>query len=275
MPISEAIRQFAEEPDYEQPAPWPPGKRFRGPTFTLGLSPDPNHASLSRVRTTEGELDALIEGVRVILREHGFLSCAWFVGPSCRPANLGQLLVDRGFEHGRLPTFEARYTAMTLVAPPVPHDPGPTIEARPVRSLDEYLHAFRIGLQALGETEDAIAKWVAAARIGWNHENGVARMSHVAFVDGEVAGLGLASYGPSAVLLGGAAVMPNYRGRGVYRALVASRWEAAVKLGKPALAVHAGSMSRPILERCGFEEVCKIDLLIDPTLADPRPQTLR
>ncbi len=271
MPISEAIRQFAEEPDFEQPTPWPPGKIFKGPTYTLGLSPDPNHASLSRVRTTAEGLDAIIAEARVILREHGFLACSWFVGPSCRPTDLRQRLLDRGFAAGRPPIFEAQYTAMTLVAPPVAHDPGPHIQARPVRSLEEYLRAFRIGLHALGESEDAIGKWVAAASVGWDHENGVARMSHVAFVDGEVAGLGLASYGPSAVLLGGAAVLPNFRGRGVYRALVASRWEAAVKLGKPALTVHAGAMSRPILERCGFEAVCTIDLLIDPTLS-PSPE---
>jgi GNAT superfamily N-acetyltransferase len=65
------------------------------------------------------------------------------------------------------------------------------------------------------------------------------------------------------VLLGGGAVLPQYRGRGVYRALVASRWEAAVEMGKPALTVHAGAMSRPILERCGFEEVCRVEVLAD------------
>jgi GNAT superfamily N-acetyltransferase len=272
MPISDAIRRFAEEPDYEQPDPWLPAQLIRRPSYTLLLSPDPNHASLSRVRTTAAELDALIVEVRAILRENAFLACAWHVGPSCRPTDLAQLLADRGFVPAKPPTFEPHYAAMALTAPPVPHDPGPSVQARPVRSLEEYLRAFRIGLHALGEPEDAIAKWIAAASTGWDHENGVARMSHVAFVDGEVAGLGLSSYGPDAVLLGGAAVLPNHRGRGVYRALVASRWRSAVELGKPALVVHAGAMSRPILERCGFEEVCRLDLLADPTLGKlPEP----
>ena len=45
------------------------------------------------------------------------------------------------------------------------------------------------------------------------------------------------------------------RGRGAYRAVVRARWDAAVARGTPALAVGAGPMSRPILERLGFEQV--------------------
>jgi GNAT superfamily N-acetyltransferase len=65
------------------------------------------------------------------------------------------------------------------------------------------------------------------------------------------------------LLLGGSAVLPAARGRGAYRALVAARWAEAVTLGKPALVVQAGAMSRPILESCGFEAVCHIDVLED------------
>jgi hypothetical protein len=34
-----------------------------------------------------------------------------------------------------------------------------------------------------------------------------------------------------------------------------ARWDEAVRLGAPALVVHAQETSRPILERCGFERV--------------------
>jgi hypothetical protein len=88
-------------------------------------------------------------------------------------------------------------------------------------------------------------------------------MTHVALVDGVLAGLGMLNYGPSAYLLAGAAVVPAFRGRGVYRALVGARWHDAVASNKPALAVHAGEMSRPILKRCGFEDVCIVDVLLD------------
>jgi hypothetical protein len=266
MPIAEEIRRFAEEPDFEQPDPWPPGKLIRRPSFTLALSPEPSHSSLSRVRTTVEDFEATLAEARALLNAHGFLGCAWFVGPSCRPTNLAQLLRERGFVPAKPPIFEPHYTAMALTAPPTSSAPGPGVEARPVRSLEEYLLAFGTALTTLGESPEAVAKWLDGASRGWDHPGGLARMSHVVYVDGEIAGVGLVSYGASAVLLGGAAVLPAFRGRGAYRALVASRWQAAVELGKPALTVHAGAMSRPILARCGFEPLCQLDLFLDPTL---------
>jgi GNAT superfamily N-acetyltransferase len=262
----DAILQFAEEPDPELPEPWLPGRRIIRPNFSLALSPAPTHSSASRVRTTADELDGTIAEVRAILRASGFVACAWHVGPSSRPLGLAKLLAERGFVPAARPPFEPHYTAMALTRPPPVAPPAPGVEARRVQCYEEYVDALRAGLTALGETEEAIAKWVATAQAGWNHETRVARMTHIAFADGVVAGLGLVNYGPAAVLCAGGAVLPPFRGRGVYRALVASRWRAAVEMGKPALTVHAGAMSRPILERCGFEEVCGVDLLLDPEL---------
>ena len=56
----------------------------------------------------------------------------------------------------------------------------------------------------------------------------------------------------------GGATLPEARGRGAYRALVAARWEDAVARGTPVLVTQAGAMSRPILARLGFREVCEI-----------------
>jgi len=44
---------------------------------------------------------------------------------------------------------------------------------------------------------------------------------------------------------------------------VRARWEAGVERGTPALAVSAGEMSRPILERLGFSIAGWIDCLLD------------
>ena len=53
------------------------------------------------------------------------------------------------------------------------------------------------------------------------------------------------------------------RGHGVYRALIAKRWELAVERGTPALTVQAGRMSRPILERVGFQFVAPVKIYAD------------
>jgi GNAT superfamily N-acetyltransferase len=65
------------------------------------------------------------------------------------------------------------------------------------------------------------------------------------------------------VSLFGGAVLAEARGRGVYRALVNARWQAAVERGTPALTVGAGRMSRPVLERLGFEFIASIPMYVD------------
>jgi hypothetical protein len=271
MAVSPEIRQFAEEADWEQPEPWLPAKLLKRPRYTALLSPNPHHAQITRLRTTAEELDATIAEVRTLLRANGYTGCAWSVGPSCRPVDLAERLVARGFVPAGPPTFEPHFTAMALAGPPRVPASLPGVDAHLVRSLDEYILAMRVGLAAAGETPEAVDQWVAAAGAGWDHPNRIARLSAILRVDGEVAGVGLASYGHRAVLLGGAAVVEKHRGRGGYRALVAARWEAAVAMGKPALTVHAGAMSRPILERCGFETVCELALYADPGLAEGAP----
>jgi GNAT superfamily N-acetyltransferase len=85
----------------------------------------------------------------------------------------------------------------------------------------------------------------------------------LALVDGEIVGLGRAILADAGVNLGGGSVRPDRRGRGVYRALVRARWDVAVARGTPALTVQAGRMSRPILERAGFELVAQQHCLVD------------
>lgn len=55
--------------------------------------------------------------------------------------------------------------------------------------------------------------------------------------------------------LWGGNTRPAYRGRGIYRALVAVRARLALELGHPILHVDASDDSRPILERLGLHVV--------------------
>jgi GNAT superfamily N-acetyltransferase len=56
--------------------------------------------------------------------------------------------------------------------------------------------------------------------------------------------------------LHGGAVLPAYRGQGLYGALFDVRMVDAIRRGFEWIAVDASSMSRPILEKIGFEPVC-------------------
>jgi GNAT superfamily N-acetyltransferase len=55
--------------------------------------------------------------------------------------------------------------------------------------------------------------------------------------------------------LWGGGTLPEWRGRGIYRALVARRAQLAAERGRRYLEVDASDQSRPILERLGFVPV--------------------
>jgi GNAT superfamily N-acetyltransferase len=78
----------------------------------------------------------------------------------------------------------------------------------------------------------------------------------LATVDGEPAGAaGMGIFPPAAAILQGGAVRPQFRGRGIYRALVAARQEIARQANVDGLTVWGGHMSGPILAGLGFEKV--------------------
>ena len=86
---------------------------------------------------------------------------------------------------------------------------------------------------------------------------------HAAWLDGEIVAAGTSALTEHGLLLYGGATAPRARGRGAYRAVLHARWEEAVRNGTPALITQGGSMSRPILERIGFERVGDVHMLMD------------
>ena len=86
---------------------------------------------------------------------------------------------------------------------------------------------------------------------------------HAAWLDGEIVSAGTCTPTEHGLLLYGGATAPGRAGRGAYRALLRARWDEAVERGTPALITQGGSMSRPILERVGFEPVGHMHMLLD------------
>jgi GNAT superfamily N-acetyltransferase len=58
--------------------------------------------------------------------------------------------------------------------------------------------------------------------------------------------------------LWGGSTLPDYRGQGHYTALLAVRAQAALKAGLRYLTVDASHMSRPILQKLGFEHISTV-----------------
>jgi GNAT superfamily N-acetyltransferase len=82
------------------------------------------------------------------------------------------------------------------------------------------------------------------------------RHCFLARVDGIAAGAGWATVHEAGVILNGGSVAPRFRGRGVYRALLAARLALARRCGVHGLATQAKlDTSAPILARLGFTTV--------------------
>jgi GNAT superfamily N-acetyltransferase len=84
-----------------------------------------------------------------------------------------------------------------------------------------------------------------------------------AFLDGVCVGYGRSVALAGGLALMGGAVLPEARGRGVYRALVRARWELAVARGTPLLVVQSGEESAPVLSGIGFETHGEIRVRVD------------
>ncbi len=76
----------------------------------------------------------------------------------------------------------------------------------------------------------------------------------VAEADGQVVTAGRLEPVPDSDFAGiwGGATRPEWRGRGIYRALTAARTRSAIALGKTLINSDSTAYSRPILERSGF-----------------------
>lgn len=104
-----------------------------------------------------------------------------------------------------------------------------------------------------------IARDVAAR--GWGAPMDVGD-GWLAYVDGEPVAYANAIACAHGLFLTGGVTVPEARGRGAYRALVRARWDEAVRLGTPALVVHAEEASRRVLTGIGFREVAPIVELV-------------
>jgi len=108
----------------------------------------------------------------------------------------------------------------------------------------------------LRDDPDAFVE-LAAEVFGERHELPANAAAVVAFIDGKPVSSGRVDLDPDTEFAGlyGGVTLPEYRGRGLYRATVLKRAEIARERGYRWLFVDALPTSRPILERIGFTQL--------------------
>jgi hypothetical protein len=246
------LREVAEYPNSFSPV-GENEERLETGRYTLCIGAGSTWNTVQRQRFRLAELDDVLAEVRAALRERGRTQTQWEVGSSA-PAGLVDALLERGIE----PEKDPYAVALVLTSEPPPIAPG--LAARQIDSLEELEAAVAVQWEAFEASPEEIeeARGLLPERFRQK-----LYLRHAVWLDGEIVSTGTAAPTEHGLLLYGGATKPGARGRGAYRALIRARWDDAVALGTPALITQGGSMSRPILERLGFERVGEVHMLLD------------
>jgi GNAT superfamily N-acetyltransferase len=263
--MPEEVRRAALFPSLDLPDPpvGHPMELARRDGYVLFSFPGATFGSVAVERVSLERLNDVLADARMFMRERSKKRLHWLVPEAAEPSGLADTLGALGMPPCEEPPGEPRFAAMAMVAPPAP---GPAqIEARPALTFEEFHLARHVSGEAFDLSEADRAASLNRKEAMWELQcsEHPSERTFVALVDGEVVGQAAVIFGAHAGFLVGGSTKKEMRGRGVYRALVRARWDAAVERGTPALTVKAGRMSHPILERLGFQVIGWEDWLLD------------
>jgi GNAT superfamily N-acetyltransferase len=254
--VSQALIDFANA---FRPEPGPGIEIIATPRFRAAIQPDfpiagPNNVSW--IRCQAAEADEVIRDARAIFASRR-LPFMWTLDPGAEPPDFADHLAKHGVQadpHGVESQVMVMSIEATLESPP--------IEGLEIRDALTDLETFRMADVAAVEAFEAAMPTASAESMAMldrrrlNFRATGNRYLLLATVNGEAAGAaGMSVFPPVGAILQGGAVRPKFRGRGIYRALVAARQGIARQAGVDGLTVWGGNMSAPILAGLGFKKV--------------------
>jgi GNAT superfamily N-acetyltransferase len=207
-----------------------------------------NEVSFAQI---DGDVDAVIDATLARYESLG-LRFRWAIPPGTRPADLGERLRKRGMTEETSILMVAAIADVHIAPPPditvVPVDLG---------NLEAYAETNAAGWGVDPAPMIAFNRHLLANPTGIHH-------SFLAYQDGRpVAAANYAALGRSAYFMGGV-VLPEFRGRGAYRALLAARLDHAAARGIPLATTHARrTTSAPILAALGFQQIGELPMFFN------------
>jgi GNAT superfamily N-acetyltransferase len=273
--VSQALIDFANQRRQEST----PGiEVVVTPRYRASIQPDfpiPGPNSVSWIRCRAEEADEVIREARALFASR-HLPFAWILEPGAEPSDFADHLVAHGAHpdpHGAEAKVMVLPVEATVEAPPIAG-----LEIRDaLADLETFRKAEAAAAEAFGQEssplplpgagkKDAEQYLAMLDRRRQNFRAEGNRHWLLATVDGEPAGAGgIILHPPGGAIINGGSVPPIFRGRGIYRALVAARLEIARHAGVAGLIVWGGDMSGPILAGLGFETVGWRRFYVDTT----------
>ena len=193
----------------------------------------------------------MIEKVR---QRYGDLAFGWLTGPSTRPVDLPARLEAAGLQH----VDSIAGMALTDLAQPIDVNPRALVREvtwqDAIANSDVMARAYGLPTDVMRLFNEIVA--MSADRIK-------ARAYVTSLDDDTIVAWAWLIYLPDSptVLLGGAATLEEYRGHGLYTALVARRLADARADGRTAAIIQGDRRtSAPICAKLGFREICGLEI---------------
>jgi len=202
-------------------------------------------------RFSQREADSMIEKVR---NRYGDLAFGWLTGPSTRPVDLPARLEAAGLQHAD----SVAGMALTDLAQPI--DVNPKARVREVTWQDAIANSD-VMARAYGLPTDVMRLFNEI--VAMSADRVKARAYVTSLDDDTIVAWAWLIYLPDSptVLLGGAATLEEYRGHGLYTALVARRLADARADGRTAAIIQGDRRtSAPICAKLGFREICGLEI---------------
>jgi GNAT superfamily N-acetyltransferase len=254
--VSQPLVEFA---NHHRPQPGPGVEVIVTSRYNLTLQPDfpiPGPNGVSFVRCRSDEADEVIQEVHAAVAPRR-LPLMWILDPETEPAGFADHLA----RHGIRPDPKGWEFAV-MVLPIDAQLKNPVIPGLEIVDAHANLDTFRKADAAAAEAFRGPKPGVDPEYLAMLDRRRLANIAAgnrhwlLATLDGEPAGAaGISLFPPGGATVNGGAVRAKFRGRGIYRALVAARLDIARDGGVSGLAVWGGDMSGPILARLGFEKV--------------------
>lgn len=200
------------------------------------------------VKLADPEADAVIDATLAEYAAHG-IRFKWVVAPGDRPLDLAQRLASRGMLARRCVIMAADIADIDITP-----SPDVTVERVDPPLVDTYAETVAAGWNILPGPLADYQRAVLAAP-GDHHHSYLARIAGT-----PVGGANHVLFDRSAYLMGGV-VLPQWRGRGVYRSLIAARLAQISATDARLITIQAiADTSAPILARLGFQPVAEIEV---------------
>lgn len=231
---------------------------LRGSYFASS-QPHPGVNFVYGARWNEQDADALIEKQIDVFRARGLGFC-WYVSPLDTPRDLGERLVAHGLVLAGHAATMVRIGLDSVAE--IPINPELDVITVPQDRPDLYDEALEVGASGFSFPPQAMERM----RNNWREraqkpELAKLERTYLARLNGKAVGYAVMQMESGThAYLGGAATLPEFRGRKVYSTLLRKRLEDARALGFQLATIDAEPMSRRVVTRYGFKEYGKVSI---------------